>query len=37
MFTAARGAWVTLVLAVLTTACNWIGLALIARWYLGAG
>jgi hypothetical protein len=37
MFTAAKGARVTLYIAILTTACNWIGLGLIALWYLGAG
>ncbi len=36
MFTAAAGAWGTLVIAILTTACNWVGLVLIALWYLGA-
>ena len=36
MFTAARGARITLVVAILTTACNWIGLGLIAMSLLGA-
>ena len=36
MFTAARGAWVTLAIAIFTTACNWIGLGLIAMSFLGA-
>ena len=35
MFTAARGARITLVVAILTTACNWIGLGLIALSLLG--
>ena len=34
-FTAARGARVTLVIAAVTTACNWIGLGLIALSLLG--
>ena len=34
-FTAAKGARVTLVIAALTTACNWIGLGLIALSFLG--
>ena len=37
MFTAAKGARVTLYIAIVTTACNWVGLGLIALWYLGAG
>ena len=37
MFTAAKGARVTLYIAILTMACNWIGLGLIVLWYLGAG
>jgi hypothetical protein len=36
MFTAARGARVTLVIAIITGACNWIGLGLIAMSLLGA-
>ena len=36
MFTAARGAWVTLAIALVVMACNWIGLGLIVLSFLGA-
>ena len=36
-FTAARGARVTLIIAAITTACNWIGLGLIALSFLDGG